>query len=214
MRLLLVGATGLVGRHILEQALADSRITKVVAPVRRPLAASHPKLMAPQVDFNQLPAAAPWWNTDAVLCALGTTMKAAGSQEAFRQVDYQYPMAVARLARQHGTSTFVLNSALNASVSSRFFYSRVKGKLERDLEALGFPSLTHVRPGLIGGKREEFRLGESLAAVVLGTLGPLLPRRWRINPASTIARAMLDAAIAARPGVHGVDSAQLATPPD
>lgn len=214
MRLLLVGATGLVGRHILEQALADSRITEVVAPVRRPLVTSHPKLMAPQVDFNQLPADAPWWNADAVLCALGTTMKAAGSQETFRQVDYQYPLAVARLARQHGTPTFVLNSALNANVSSRFFYSRVKGELERDLEALGFPSLTHVRPGLIGGKREEFRLGESLAAVVLGTVGPLLPRRWRINPASTIARAMLDAAIAARPGVHGIDSAQLVALPD
>ena len=95
-------------------------------------------------------------------------MRTAGSKEAFRRVDHGYPLAVARLAREHGTPTFVLNSAIGANPSSRFFYNRVKGELERDLATLGFPSLTFVRPGLIGGRREEARPMEQVASLALG----------------------------------------------
>jgi uncharacterized protein YbjT (DUF2867 family) len=209
MRLLLVGATGLVGRHVLALSLSDQRIDTVVAPVRRDLPA-HPKLLAPVVDFDHLPGHAGWWQADAVVCALGTTMRAAGSQEAFRRVDYDYPLSIARLAGQHGTPTFVLNSAIGANPSSRFFYNRVKGEVERDLASVGFQSLILVRPGLIGGTREEVRSGERTAAFVLSVLDPVLPRRLRINPADTIARAMLEAAIAAPPGQHLITSDQLA----
>ncbi len=212
MRLLLVGATGLVGRHVLALALSEPRIGAVVAPVRRDLPA-HPKLLAPVVDSEQLPEAAEWWQADAVVCALGTTMRVAGSKDAFRRVDYDYPLSIARLARQHGTPTFVLNSAMGADPSSRFFYNRVKGEVERDLAAMGFRSLTLVRPGLIGGMREEVRPGERAAAFVLGLLHPILPRRLRINPADTIARAMLEAAIAAPPGRHLITSGQFARDP-
>ena len=149
MKLLIVGSTGLVGRHVLDLALADGRIDAVVAPVRHNVA-SHPKLFAPTVDFERLPNDVDWWRADAVICALGTTMRAAGSQEAFRRVDHDYALAVAELARQHGTRTFVLNSAIGADPPSRFFYNRVKGELERDLAKLDFESLTFVRPGLIG----------------------------------------------------------------
>jgi uncharacterized protein YbjT (DUF2867 family) len=209
MRLLLVGATGLVGRHVLALSLSDQRIDTVVAPVRRDLPA-HPKLLAPVVDFDHLPGHAGWWQADAVVCALGTTMRAAGSQEAFRRVDYDYPLSIARLARQHGTPTFVLNSAMGADPSSRFFYNQVKGEVECDLASVGFQSLILVRPGLIGGTREEVRSGERTAAFVLSVLDPVLPRRLRINPADTIARAMLEAAIAAPPGQHLITSDQLA----
>jgi uncharacterized protein YbjT (DUF2867 family) len=209
MNLMIVGSTGLVGRHALRLALADTRIERVTAPVRRP-AAEHPKLLAPVVDFDALPVDASWWNVDAVICALGTTMRVAGSQEAFRRVDHDYPLAVARLARQHGAMTFVLNSAMGADAGSRIFYSRVKGEVERDLATLGFTSLTFVRPGLIGGERDEFRAGERMATVALRALHPLLPRRWRINPAEHIARAMIDAATRAEPGVHVVASDALA----
>src|SRR3954453_780746 len=162
MKLLVLGGTGLVGRHVLELALADARINAVVAPVRRPLPAN-PKLLSPIVDFERLPEDADWWRADAAISALGTTIRTAGSQRAFRRVDHDHPLAVARLARLRGTPTFVLNSALGADPSSRFFYNRVKGELEQDLGKVGFPSLTFVRPGLIGGKRDEVRPAEQLS---------------------------------------------------
>jgi uncharacterized protein YbjT (DUF2867 family) len=208
VKLLLVGATGLVGRSVLDFALADPRITAVVALTRRPLPPNS-KLQAVQVDFDNLPADAPWWQVDAVICALGTTMRIAGSQEAFKRVDYEYPLAVARLARQHGTPVYVLNSALGADPGSRIFYTRVKGEVERELTRLNFPSLTLARPGFIGGNRDEIRTGERVTLAVLGALGSLVPKRWRMNPATTIARAMLDAAVRAEPGLHVIGSDQL-----
>lgn len=205
MKLLLSGTTGLVGSHVLQLALNNPRITEVVALTRRPLP-EHPKLLAPVVDYNQLPADAAWWQADAVICTLGTTMKKAGSKAAFRRVDYDYPLAVARLAQQHGTPIYVFNSAMGADVSSRFFYSRVKGEVEQALEACGFESLTLVRPGLISGERSEFRLGERTAECLLKTLGPVLPKSWRVNPAERIAAALLDAAIEAQPGTWVIAS--------
>lgn len=207
--LLLVGATGLVGRAVLAQALADARVGTVVAPARRALP-PHPKLSAPRVDFEALPGDAAWWGADAVICTLGTTRRTAGSRAAFRRVDHDYPLAVAQRARRHGTPAFVLTSAMGADAASRLFYSRTKGELEDALRALGFASLTFVRPGLIGGTRDELRVGERVAAVVLRIAGPLLPRRWRINPATRIADALLDAALAPAPGVHVVTSDALA----
>ena len=107
-RILLAGASGMVGREVLRQALADRRIDEVVAPARRPLSASA-KLRNPQVDFDKLPADAAWWRVDAVICTLGTTIREAGSHAAFRKVDLDYPLAVARHALAHGASAFVLD---------------------------------------------------------------------------------------------------------
>lgn len=208
MKLLLLGSSGLVGGHVLSIALADPKVTSVVAPTRRALPA-HPKLFAPLVDFDQLPQDASWWQADAVICALGTTMRRAGSQDAFRRVDHDYPLAAATLARRHGTPCHVLNSAIGADAGSRFFYNQVKGELERDLATLGFASLTHVRPGLIGGERPEKRTGEHLYGMLLGVLGPLLPRRFRINPAPRIAHALLEAAFQAPPGVQIISAERL-----
>lgn len=209
MKLILLGATGLVGSHVLDMAIADERVDEVIAPARRPIP-ERPGLFAPQVDFDHLPEDAPWWRAEAVICALGTTMKKAGSREAFRRVDYHYPLEAARLARRRGVPTFVLNSAMGADPDSWIFYNRVKGELEHDLRELGFQSLTFVRPGLISGPREEFRLGERAAEVLLKAAGPVLPRRWRVNPAQHIARAMLEAAVEGRTGDRAVESAELA----
>ncbi len=205
---LLSGATGLVGRHVLALLLQDARVGRVVAPSRRPLP-PHPKLLNPQVDFAALPEMTPWWAVDGVICTLGTTIRAAGTREAFRQVDHAYPLRVAELARRNGATAYALNSAMGADPRSRIFYNRVKGELERDLATLGYPSLTFVRPGLIGGERDEFRLGERVAAAVLGVAGPVLPRRWRINPADAIASALVAAALQAEPGVQVVPAEQL-----
>lgn len=189
-------------------ALADARIESVAAPVRRTLP-PHPKLLAPIVDFEALPESAAWWRADAVICALGTTMRSAGSRQAFRRVDHDYTLAIARLARASGAPTFVLNSAMGADRSSRFFYNRVKGEVEVDIEGVGFLSLTIVRPGLIEGRRHEHRPAERLAVAAFGALDPILPRSLRINPATVIAHVMVEAALAARPGKRLVGSKEL-----
>ena len=203
--LLLVGSTGLVGQSVLQQALDHPAVGQVVAPTRRPLPA-HPRLLNPVVDFEALPDDAPWWAADAVICTLGTTIKKAGSQAAFYRVDHDHPLRVAELARRHGARAFALNSALGADASSRVFYSPTKGELERDLQRLGYPSLTLVRPGLIGGERAESRPAERLGVVVSEWLRPVLPARYRVVPAQRIAFHLLQAALAELPGLHVIPS--------
>lgn len=210
MRILLAGATGLVGRLTLQRLLDDDRCTSLLAPTRRALDTSHAKLDNPVLDFAQLREHAAQWHADAAICALGTTIKQAGSRDVFHRVDHDYPLWLAQALQANGTACFVLNSAMGADPDSRVFYSRVKGELERDLRDLRFPSLTLVRPGFIGGDRSEPRAGERIASVVLGALAPVLPRGWRISPAENIAAAMIEAAILAPPGVHVIDAAQLA----
>ncbi len=203
--LLLVGATGLVGQSVLTSALADPHVTRLVAPTRRPLP-PHPKLVNPLVDFDALPADAPWWAVDGVICTLGTTIKKAGSQSAFRRVDHDYPLAVATLARRHGAGSFAVVSSVGADASSRTFYLRTKGEMEAALRSVGFPSLTILRPSFIGGDRTERRPFEALALRLFSALPFLLPRRYRVVPADRIARTLLSAALAARPGAHLVES--------
>ena len=207
-RLMLVGATGLVGEAALQRALASPRVQQVVAPTRRPLA-PHPKLVNPVVDFDTLPADADWWRVDAVACALGTTIRDAGSQDAFRRVDHDYPLAIARQVHAHGATTFVLVSAMGADADSRLFYSRTKGEVEEALAALGFASLTLLRPGLLGGERRQHRGGERFALRVMGALDGVLPQRYRIIPAERVADALLQAALDAPPGRHVMASERL-----
>ena len=209
MRILHVGATGLVGQLVLTRLLESPQVTQVVAPARRPLALRHPKLENPVVDFDALPADAPWWAVDAVVCTLGTTLAAAGSREAFRRVDHDYPLAVARLARAHGAQAFALTSAMGANARSPVFYNRVKGELEQALAALDYPALVLVRPGLIDGERSERRTGEAIALAASRALRPLLPRKWRPSRASRIADALVAAALAPPPGRSVIGSAQL-----
>jgi len=207
-RLMLVGATGLVGQSVLRLALADARIAQVVAPTRRALP-THPKLLNPLLDFEHLPDSADWWAVDAVICTLGTTIKAAGSQTAFYRIDHDLPLKVGQLVLRQGAQAYALNSALGADPASRVFYSRTKGELERDLAALGFASLAFVRPGLIGGERQESRPAEQAAVKLSTWLQPLLPRRYRVVPAERIAHHLLEAVLAARPGVQVLMSEQL-----
>jgi uncharacterized protein YbjT (DUF2867 family) len=202
---MLVGATGLVGGAVLAQAQGDARVSRVVAPTRRPLP-PHPKLENPLVDFERLPADAPWWAVDSVICTLGTTIRKAGSQEAFRRIDHDYPLVVARLTRQHSARAFALNSAAGADSGSRFFYNRVKGEIEEAIRQVGFPSLMIVRPALIGGDRDEFRPAEFVALRLLRLADPLLPHRDRIVPHERIAGALLEAAVTATTGEHVVES--------
>lgn len=202
---MVAGATGLVGSHVLRQALAHPQVSQVVAPTRRALP-THARLINPVVDFERLPEQADWWGVNAVVCTIGTTIKTAGSQAAFYRVDHDLPLRVGELALRHGAQACAFNSALGADLRSRVFYSRTKGEVERDLLALGYPSLTLVRPGLIGGERVEHRPRERLFVALTQALGPVLPRRWRVVQAEAIARTLLESALAATPGVRVVMS--------
>lgn len=206
LRLLLLGATGAVGREVLAQALADTRVAQVIAPTRRPLAA-HEKLLNPVTDFTPL-TAAPWWQADAVVCALGTTIKVAGSQPAFAAVDRDLVIDTARLARQAGATRLALNSSLGASHHGNF-YLRTKAQAEDGVRALGYPSLTIVRPSLIAAERAAVRPGEVAGLWVSRVLGPLVPRRYRPVAAARIARALLEAALQGPPGEHVIESERL-----
>jgi uncharacterized protein YbjT (DUF2867 family) len=208
LRVLLIGATGVVGTEVLRLALDEPRFAAIVAPTRRPLP-PHPKLTNPLVDFGKLRATDPWWSVDGVVATLGTTQRTAGSPEAFRAVDHGYTLAVARLAHAAGATRFALTSSLGADPASRSFYLRTKGEIERDVEAIGFPSLTIVRPGLLGGARSERRLAEDIGKVVLGFLGPVVPARWRVCPPERVAAALVAAIVAGRPERHIIPSEQL-----
>ncbi len=204
---MIVGATGAVGRKVLAAALDDPRIDGVVAPTRRPLPA-HAKLRNPVVDFAHLPVDADWWQVDAVVCALGTTIKAAGSQTAFAAVDRDLPIQVAALARKAGATRFALNSSLGASAKGNF-YQRTKAQAEAGIREIGFAVFTIVRPSLIDTEREELRLGEMVGVVIARALRPLLPTRYRAVKPEHIARALLDGVLAASPGECVIESEQL-----
>jgi uncharacterized protein YbjT (DUF2867 family) len=206
---LLAGATGLVGTFCLKRLLADPGVSQVIAMTRRPLPESlraldlSGKLTERQVDFNNLHDHAELLHADQIICALGTTIKKAGSQERFREIDYGYPLALAQLGLAQGARHFLLVSALGASSRSRIFYNRVKGELEEALLALPYRSITIARPSLLLGPRQEFRLAEELAK----RLGFLFPARSRPVEADAVAALLTDAARQDQQGTRIVESA-------
>lgn len=188
---LVAGASGLVGGFLLEGLLESPLYQTVCSLGRRALPIQPPKLTQRTVDFARLDAE-PLPATDDAFCCLGTTIKKAGSQEAFRAVDHDAVLAFAKAARKAGARRFLLVSALGANARSRIFYNRVKGEAEKDLEAVGFESLVLLRPSLLLGERTESRPGEHVATLVSKALGPLLrPFSGRPIEARTVARAML-----------------------
>lgn len=212
-RALIAGAQGLVGSHLLRLLLARAAWSGVVAPVRRPLTPAHPKLSAPLVDFDRLDDFAPDTPIDDVFCCLGTTIAKAGSKAAFRRVDHDYVVAMARLAVRVGARHFVMVSALGASASSRVFYNRVKGEAEAAVLALPLPRTTIFRPSLLAGERSESRPAERAGLLFAKLVGPFLIgglRRYRAVPAEDVAAAMAAVALEGEPlGV--VESEQIVT---
>jgi uncharacterized protein YbjT (DUF2867 family) len=203
-RVLVVGGTGAVGQEVLRLALADERVELVIAPTRRPLP-PRPKLENPTPDFAHLPAEAPWWNVDAVICTLGTTIKGAGSQQAFAAIDRDLAVEVARLARWAGATRFALNSSLGASPHGNF-YLRTKAEAEQGIRALNYPTYVIVRPSLIDAKRVERRPGESAALLLAHALAPLIPRRYQPVAPAAIAAALLAGALSGQPGEKCIES--------
>ena len=206
---LLVGATGLVGGHCLELLLQDDAWEQVAVLGRREIGTTHRKLVQRVVDFDRLVGLDNVPRVDDVFCCLGTTMKHAGSEAAFRRVDFTYVQELAQLASRHRASQFLLVSALGADRRSRVFYSRVKGEVEDAVRKLPFDGVHIFRASLLLGERRESRPGERLAILVgraLGFMfvGPL--GRYRPIAARTVAAAMIRTAKDATRGVHVYES--------
>lgn len=186
------GATGLVGRELLEGLLADRSVTTVHSLGRRAPTIRHPKLVAHVVDFAQLP---PLPSADELYLALGTTIKVAGSQAAFRAVDYDANLAVATAALAAGVKKVGLVSAMGASPNSSVFYSRVKGELESMLANMPFKGLVIARPSMLVGDRgvlgQPIRKGEVWASTFGKTFGFLIPANYKPIDAAAVAKALL-----------------------
>ena len=205
----LLGASGLVGSFCLQALLADPWFSQMTPPQitllnRRQLAIpSNPRLTQSIVNFETI-SAADFAGVEFVFCALGTTMRKAGSKEAFRRVDLEFPLAAARAARQAGAQTFVLVSSVGADAKTGNFYLRTKGELEEQLKPLGFETLHIFRPSLLLGKRKEFRLGERIMIPLAPLLNlPLIGglKRYRAISAETVGKAMASAVRKAEKGL-------------
>ena len=199
----IAGATGLVGTELLKQLLEDERYAEVTAYVRRPLPDRHPKLRTVVVDFDRLGEEAPDARIDDAYCCLGTTLRNAGSREAFRRVDADYVIAFAQLMQRAGAAAFVGVSAIGASPSSSVFYSRTKGEVEVAVQALQLPRPCFVRPSFLVGSRAESRPGERAGITIATVLSPFLIgplRKYRPIHVRTVARAMIVAALTGRSG--------------
>jgi uncharacterized protein YbjT (DUF2867 family) len=184
---LLAGASGLVGGHLLRLLLADDTWDHVVSVGRREVDVRDPKLeqrLTDLPDVGELPS------VDDAFCALGTTIKKAGSQDAFRAIDHDAVVAVAAAARQAGAASFLHVTAMGASAGSRVFYNRVKGETERDVAAVGIATTVAFRPSILDGDREESRFGEQAGLVVMRALAPVLGR-YRPTRAEDVALAMI-----------------------
>lgn len=209
-RILVAGATGLVGRALIDELLAETPAPRIHALVRRRPADADARVDWVVADFAALPALPA---ADEACCALGTTIAVAGSQAAFRAVDFDAVFAFARAAKAAGASRFAVVSALGADPRSSVFYNRVKGEMEKAVAALGFASVVIARPSLLAGDRASLgqpaRFGERLALAATGPIRGLVPKAWRPIEAKTVARAMVRALREASPGVRIVESAAL-----
>ncbi len=192
---LIAGSTGLIGQSLLSTLLNSNEYEKVIAIVRTPLNIKHPKLIESIVDFNHLPDFSPPCSVHHVFCCLGTTIKKAGSKQAFLKVDYTYVNQLAQWAQEHHCEHFSVISSVGASPKASSFYLHTKGNMETSLSALNIRSIHIFRPSLLLGERKEFRMGEKISELLLVLLKPLLRgklRKYRAIKASHVARAMYE----------------------
>lgn len=207
---LVAGASGLVGQAVLQGLLADESVATVHSVGRRVLPVQHAKLVQHTLDFAALPALPA---VNEAFVALGTTLKVAGSQAAFRAVDFTAVVCLAQALRAQGTLKLGVVSALGASAQSPVFYNRVKGEMEDALKAIGFPTLVVARPSLLAGARENLnqatRPAERISLFVARVLRPLIPANYQAVNASQVASGLLHAVRNRPPGLHVMLSGEL-----
>lgn len=209
---LIAGASGLVGSSLLKQLLNNDLYENIVVIVRKPLEIKHPKLTQLQVDFNSLETLKVGFPVHDVFCALGTTIKTAGSQEAFYKVDYTYVVNLGQWCVNNAVQRFLIVSAMGASAGSGIFYNRVKGEMEAAVSQLSIPQIQVFRPSLLMGNRTEKRGGEKIAQLIMGGLGflfvgPLL--KYKAIHAAVVAGAMIKSAVSGADGFTVFDSGQM-----
>jgi uncharacterized protein YbjT (DUF2867 family) len=207
---LLFGATGMVGGFVLNELLHSEIYSKVIAFTRRPLSISHSKLENPIIDFEKLPAYSHLIKGDDLFLCLGTTMKKAGSKDAFKKVDFDYPYQVAKMAEINHIQQVLLCSAVDANAHSMIFYNQVKGHLEDELKKMNFESLQIFQPSLLLGERNEVRSAESFSIKVSKALDGIIGNfmgKYRPIEAEKVAVAMVKNAIIAQKGtiIHASD---------
>lgn len=201
---LLLGATGLVGHQLLNGLLDHAAYSRVIAPTRRSLHRGHEKLENPLVNFDKLARYPELFRCQDVFIALGTTIKKAGSEEAFRRVDHDYIVEAARLARRGGANQCLLVSSAGADSESRFFYNRVKGQTEEAITRMDYWAIHVFRPGVLLGERTETRLAEKITGGItslIRSISPGLLGDYNPTNVDVLARRMIEAAQAIRPGV-------------
>lgn len=210
---LIVGASGLVGRHLLRLLLADDTYSRVTVLTRKSLGFQHPKFLEWVVNFDELEQHQHLLKGEDIFCCLGTTIKAAGSQGAFRKVDFTYVVQTAAISQKNGARQFLVISSLGADVHSRVFYNRVKGEMEHAVAKIPFDAVRIFRPSRLLGDRRESRLAEALGIFFVKALSALLfiggMRRYRAIHAQTVAKAMLRAAEQQIEGVEVVESEEI-----
>lgn len=206
---IVIGATGLTGTYLVSALLQDPAFSKVKVLVRRPWAHEHPGLESIIVNFDDTTSLRTALQGDMLFCCIGTTIKKAGSQQNFREVDHDIPVRCARVALEQGVSQFLMISSIGAKPTSRNFYLRTKGETEQTILQLGYQSIHIFRPSIILGQRQEARLAETIGKWLIQVFYFLLQGTWkkyRGIKAVTIANAMLLAAKKGDPGAHIYES--------
>ena len=209
--ILVVGSTGLIGGEFLELIKNNISYPDVIALSRRKIdsisGASNIKQLV--IDFDRLDSYRNNLAAKTTFCALGTTIKKAGSKEKFRAVDYQLPLNIARIVLENRCENFIFVSAVGADADSKVFYNRVKGELETEIQKLPFKSIHILRPSLLLGKRDEFRVGEKLGEIFLSPVSKLVPFKYRPIHARDVAKKALDLLEENKKGVHIYEGAAL-----
>lgn len=186
---IVLGATGLIGKKVTEHLLKNDTYSTVIILVRKPLNINHPKLK--QHIFNYDAIDNTLLKGDDLFCCLGTTIKTAGSKEAFRKVDLDYVVNVAKASKGNGINHFAVISAMGANKNSTVFYNQIKGEMEESIKAIGFNSTYIIRPSLLLGDRKEFRFGELIGKFFMITLSFLIPKKYRAIYDVQVAIAMI-----------------------
>jgi len=189
---LVVGASGLIGKHLTHKLLASQYYNKVTIIVRKKLTIEHQKLEQLVMDFDKIDTSK--IIADDIFCCLGTTMKQAGSKEAFYNVDFTYPLNFAKAGLANGTKQFLIITAMGADEKSWIYYNRVKGEIEKALSDLRYPTLIILRPSMLAGEREHPRMGEKIGKIVMDFFAPLIPDNYKVIAGEKVAQAMLELA--------------------